>query len=107
MATTISVRPDGVGVLTMSNAPVNSLSQALVNSFKQEFPKLVNDPKVKAIVVTGANGFFSGGAEISEFAVLVSQGPDAFKDASPVEPLHVMMDMIDASPKTVVAAVNG
>eukprot|EP00931_Biecheleriopsis_adriatica_P055077 TRINITY_DN3248_c0_g1_i1.p1 TRINITY_DN3248_c0_g1~~TRINITY_DN3248_c0_g1_i1.p1 ORF type:complete len:773 (+),score=235.67 TRINITY_DN3248_c0_g1_i1:283-2319(+) len=34
-------------------------------------------------------------------------GKDAFKDTSPVQPLSDMMDMIDASPKTVVAALNG
>jgi len=107
MSTSISVRPDGVGVITLNNAPVNSLSQSLVNSFKSEFPKLAGDANVKAIVVTGANGFFCGGAEISEFAILAAQGPEAFKDTSPVQPLHVMIDMIDACPKTVVAAVNG
>jgi len=91
----------------LNNAPVNSLSEALVTSFKAEFPKLVNDPNVKAIVVTGANGFFCGGAEISEFGKIQSMGRDAFKDVSPVAPLAAMMDMIDASPKTTVAAING
>jgi len=107
MSTSIVVRPDGVGVITLNNAPVNSLSQSLVTSFKKEFPKLTGDANVKAIVVTGAGGFFCGGAEISEFAILASQGAEAFKGTSPVAPLSEMMDMIDASPKTVVAAVNG
>lgn len=107
MATSISIRPDGVGIITMDNAPVNSLAQSLVASFKTEFPKLVNDPKVKAIVVTGANGFFCGGAEITEFALITEMGPDAFKDSSPVAPVSEMIDMIDASPKTVVAAISG
>mmetsp|Transcript_47103 Transcript_47103/g.108869 ORF Transcript_47103/g.108869 Transcript_47103/m.108869 type:complete len:752 (+) Transcript_47103:44-2299(+) len=107
MSVSIGVRPDGVGIITMNNAPVNSLSQSLVSSFKQEFPKLVSDPKVKAIVVTGANGFFCGGAEISEFALVVASGPEAFKDSSPTQSLCEMIDMIDHSPKTTVAAVNG
>nr|QJU71812.1 peroxisomal bifunctional protein [Gambierdiscus polynesiensis] len=107
MSASIDVRPDGVGIITMNNAPVNSLSQSLVSSFKQEFPKLVNDPKVKAIVVTGANGFFCGGAEITEFALVVARGPEAFKDSPPTQSLCEMVDMIDHSPKTTVAAVNG
>eukprot|EP00933_Yihiella_yeosuensis_P035165 TRINITY_DN28647_c0_g1_i1.p1 TRINITY_DN28647_c0_g1~~TRINITY_DN28647_c0_g1_i1.p1 ORF type:complete len:785 (-),score=236.62 TRINITY_DN28647_c0_g1_i1:185-2464(-) len=107
MSCSINVRPDGVGVITLDNAPVNSLSQALVGSFKQEFPKLVDDPKVKAIVVTGKGNMFCGGAEITEFAIMVHMGADAFKDSSPVQSLSDMMDMIDASPKTVVAAING
>jgi enoyl-CoA hydratase/carnithine racemase len=107
MSTSISVRPDGVGVITLNNGPVNSLSQALVTSFKAEFPKLVSDPKVKATVVTGNGNFFCGGAEISEFAMITMMGPDAFKDASPVAPLSEMMDLMDHSPKTTVAALNG
>jgi len=107
MSTQISVRPDGVGVLTLNNAPVNSLASSLMESFKTNFSKLVADPKVKAIVVTGAGNFFCGGAEISEFAGLAAKGPDAFKGASPVEPLCAVFDMVDASPKTVVAAING
>jgi len=107
MSTSITVRPDGVGVITLDNAPVNSLSQALVSSFKQEFPKLVNDSNVKAIVVTGKGPLFCGGAEISEFGVVAAAGKDAFKDTSPVQSLSDMIDMIDASPKTTVAALNG
>jgi 3-hydroxyacyl-CoA dehydrogenase len=107
MSASISVRPDGVGVIILDNPPVNSLSQALVNSFKAEFPKLVNDPKVKAIVVTGKGALFCGGAEISEFGVLTSMGPQAFKDVSPVANLSSMIDLMDHCPKTTVAAVNG
>ncbi|CAE8661801.1 unnamed protein product, partial [Polarella glacialis] len=107
MSTSIFVRPDGVGVITLDNAPVNSLSQALVSSFAKEFPKLVNDPKVKAIVVTGKGALFCGGAEITEFGQMTSMGPDAFKNSSPIQALSDMISMMDASPKTTVAAVNG
>jgi len=107
MPATISVRPDGVGVITMDSPPVNSLGTELVTSFKQEFPKLVQDEKVKAIVVTGKGAMFCGGAEITEFAVMVAMGPEKMKENNPVAALSDMMDMIDASPKTVVAALNG
>eukprot|EP00490_Sorites_sp_Unknown_P026963 CAMPEP_0114664106 /NCGR_PEP_ID=MMETSP0191-20121206/28152_1 /TAXON_ID=126664 /ORGANISM="Sorites sp." /LENGTH=330 /DNA_ID=CAMNT_0001905269 /DNA_START=25 /DNA_END=1014 /DNA_ORIENTATION=- len=107
MSASISVRPDGVGVITMDSPPVNSLGTDLVTSFKQEFPKLVQDPKVKAIVVTGKGAMFCGGAEITEFAVMVAMGPEKMKENNPVAALSDMMDMIDASPKTTVAALNG
>ena len=45
MPASISVRPDGVGFISMDSPPVNSLGTELVTSFKQEFPKLVQDPK--------------------------------------------------------------
>ncbi|CAJ1367522.1 unnamed protein product [Effrenium voratum] len=87
--------------------PVNSLGTELVTSFKQEFPKLVADAKVKAIVVTGKGAMFCGGAEITEFAVMVAMGAEKMKENNPVAALSEMMDLIDASPKTTVAALNG
>jgi len=107
MTTKIEVRPDGVGVLTLDNKPVNSLSESLLRSLSENFPKLVNDPNVKAIVMTGAGGFFCGGFEISEFPKMIAPGPDAYKDKHAVQGLHDIINMVDASPKTVVAAVNG
>jgi len=97
MSTSISVRPDGVGIITLNNPPVNSLSQAVIASFKTEFPKLVHDPKVKAIVVTGAGKMFCGGAEIKEFATIKTVGST----------LGEAFDLMDHSPKTTVAAING
>eukprot|EP00930_Biecheleria_cincta_P075651 TRINITY_DN6282_c0_g1_i1.p1 TRINITY_DN6282_c0_g1~~TRINITY_DN6282_c0_g1_i1.p1 ORF type:complete len:752 (+),score=146.68 TRINITY_DN6282_c0_g1_i1:62-2317(+) len=107
MTTGVSIRPDGVAVIILDNAPVNSLSQPLICSFKQEFSMLVSDPKVKAIVVTGKGTMFCGGADISEFGETVAKGEEAFKDSPPTASLHEMIDMIDASPKTTVAALNG
>jgi len=107
MSTEISVRPDGVGVLTMINAPVNSLSTPLILSFKENFSKLVSDPKVKGIVVTGAGNFFCGGFEISEFAVMLAGGPENYAKGGPTHTLHAAFDEVDACPKTCVAAING
>ncbi|OLP83536.1 Peroxisomal bifunctional enzyme [Symbiodinium microadriaticum] len=152
---------DGVGVLTMNSPPVNSLGTSLVTSFKrfvlQEFPKLVQDPKVKAIVITGNGSMFSGGAEITElleaemrnirceneyrrqdaedvslslfaerrcgetvaiveairFAMMVAMGEVgscrkiSFCPEGVLEGCFLAKDTIDASPKTVVAALNG
>ncbi|CAE7772363.1 unnamed protein product, partial [Symbiodinium necroappetens] len=79
----------------------------LESQLRQEFPKLVQDPKVKAIVVTGSGSMFSGGAEITEFAMMVAMGEAEMRKNNPVAALSEMMDTIDASPKTVVAALNG
>ena len=38
---------------------------------------------------------------------MVAMGPEKMKENNPVAALSEMMDMIDASPKTVVAALNG
>ena len=45
-ATTVDIRPDGVGVLTLRHKPVNALSQDVCKSAKENLDKLIADPKV-------------------------------------------------------------
>ncbi|CAE8641321.1 unnamed protein product [Polarella glacialis] len=106
MAAISAVRQDGVGIITLSNGPVNSLSKNLVSAFEHELQNLVKDVKVKAILVTGAGKFFSGGAEISELTLLAAQGPN-HAGPSPTEALRKVIDLLDSCPKTTVAAING
>jgi len=107
MSTEFTVRADGVAVLSLVNPPVNSLATSLALSLKANMEKLIADPKVKAIVITGKGAAFCGGAEITEFGQIVSKGPEGFKDESPTEKLCQVFDVVDGSPKTVVAAING
>lgn len=58
-------------------------------------------------MVTGKGAMFCGGAEITEFALLTAMGPDAFKDFNPIQNLYDMINLMDSSPKTTVAAING
>mmetsp|Transcript_112008 Transcript_112008/g.327556 ORF Transcript_112008/g.327556 Transcript_112008/m.327556 type:complete len:744 (-) Transcript_112008:41-2272(-) len=103
MSVEVFVRPDGVAVVTLKNPPVNTLCTPVKNSFMSQFPSILADPKVKAIVVTGAGKFYSGGFEISEFDEIVSNGgPADYKDV-----LGEMFDALDHSSKTTVAAING
>ncbi|VFQ84364.1 unnamed protein product [Cuscuta campestris] len=63
--TTIEVGSDGVAIITIINPPVNSLSLDVLNSLKESYEHAWSKDDVKAIVVTGANGKFSGGFDIS------------------------------------------
>ena len=56
-----------VAVLTIDNPPVNSLSQTVRSSLLECIHKAQNDRQIAAIILRGANGCFSAGAEISEF----------------------------------------
>ncbi len=89
---------DGVAILTLDNPPVNALSFALSAAFITAFDAAEADAGVRAIVVTGANGLFSGGADITEFLA----PPPA--DAKNVRDL---IARIERSKKTVVAAIDG
>lgn len=58
---------DGVAILTLDNAPVNSLSAALRHTLFAQIQDANTREDVKAIVLLGANNTFCGGAEIREF----------------------------------------
>ncbi|CAE7258976.1 ehhadh [Symbiodinium sp. CCMP2456] len=138
----------------MNSPPVNSLGTSLVTSFKQEFPKLVQDPKARLglqwmmglspkiqtrglplqqmhlgapssdeaiLFVWDRTGWHVARrvAKIAKrlgnncvpsttrFAMMVAMGEAEMRKNNPVAALSEMMDTIDASPKTVVAALNG
>ena len=106
MSASYSVRDDGVAIVTVKNPPVNSLSQAVLSALTKTFKSIEADSSIKAVVVTGDGPNFCGGAEISEFEVgLKRLGGKATPAMAQV--IHDVINVIDACPKTVVAAVRG
>jgi 3-hydroxyacyl-CoA dehydrogenase len=87
-----------VRVLTLQNPPVNALSLALSAVLLAEIEAAGQDDAIRAIVITGANGFFSGGADINDFLKTPPPGSKSLRD---------VVAAIDASPKTFVAAIDG
>ena len=86
----------GVAVLTLSNPPVNALGADLRTALDAALAQAIGDPAVRAIVLAAEGKVFVGGADISEF------------DRPPRHPfLPEILERIDASPKPVVAAING
>jgi len=97
MTTPVDYALDGdVAVLTIDSPPVNALGAAVRAGLAEGLKRALEDGAVKAVVVIGAGKLFSGGADITEFGKPV------------IEPnLRVLEDMIEASPKPVVAAIRG
>src|SRR5215469_4040658 len=60
---------DGIRVIILDNPPVNSLSFALSGELLPIVEAASADANIKAIIFTGANGIFSGGADINDFSV--------------------------------------
>ncbi|HYC34936.1 MAG TPA: 3-hydroxyacyl-CoA dehydrogenase NAD-binding domain-containing protein [Usitatibacter sp.] len=88
----------GVAVITLDNPPVNGMGHAVREAAMMGLQQAQTDEAVRAIMLTGANGVFSGGADIREFNT-----PKAL--AKPT-----LMDLIaaaESSPKPVIAAING
>lgn len=89
---------EGVRIITIDNAPVNAISAAVRTGLLKATADAIADPKVKAIVVTGAGRAFVAGADIREFGKPPAQGVPTLRDN---------IAALEASPKTVVAAING
>jgi 3-hydroxyacyl-CoA dehydrogenase len=85
-----------VAVLTVDNPPVNALSQHVRQGLHDGVKQAVADASVAALVVTCAGRTFIAGADITEFG------------KPPAAPgLLEVLDLIESSPKPVVAAVHG
>jgi 3-hydroxyacyl-CoA dehydrogenase len=85
-----------VAVLTVNNPPVNALSQHVRQGLRDGLKQAAADGGVAAIVITCAGRTFIAGADITEFG------------KPPKEPsLHEVLDLIESSPKPVVAAIHG
>ncbi|KAG6398614.1 hypothetical protein SASPL_140081 [Salvia splendens] len=103
--TTLDVGADGVAIITIINPPVNSLSFDVLYSLKDSCEQALSRQDVKAAVITGAKGKFSGGFDISAFTKIQN------KSIQPPKPgfvsLEILSDVVAAARKPFVAAVDG
>ena len=58
---------DGVGLIEIDSPPVNALGAEVVAGLSEHVAALLADTAVRAVVLAGANGIFSGGADIRAF----------------------------------------
>ena len=56
----------GVRILTLNNPPANAFNQALLTDLGTAADAATHDDRVRAVVVTGAGRFFSGGLDLKE-----------------------------------------
>lgn len=106
---TISVGSDGVAIITIINPPVNSLSLDVLNSLKDSFDQALQRDDVKAIVVTGQKGKFSGGFDINAFGGVhegkaMTTGPASKPGYVSID---ILSDTLEAARKPSVAAIDG
>ncbi len=88
----------GVAVISFANPPVNGLAHSVRAGIADALERAQADPLVRAIVLTGAGGLFSGGADIRELGTPAST-------AAPT--LRQLIDLVETSAKPVVAAIPG
>jgi len=89
-------REGDVSVVTLNSPPVNALSAPVRDGLFEGFKAAIADPDSKAIVLICDGRTFIAGADISEFG-------GQMKGAS----LFDVQDMMENSPKPVIAAIHG
>jgi 3-hydroxyacyl-CoA dehydrogenase len=87
-----------VAVIQFRNPPVNSVSHGVRRELADAFDRAAADVAVKAVVLTGADGVFSGGADIREFGLPAAR-------AAPN--LLQLIAIIDGMRKPVIASIAG
>ncbi|MGB6713671.1 MAG: 3-hydroxyacyl-CoA dehydrogenase NAD-binding domain-containing protein [Candidatus Cybelea sp.] len=91
-------RETRVHVITLDNPPVNALSFAYCARLFAEIEAAHADDTVEAVVITGANGLFSAGADVNDFQHEPPKGVTTIRD---------VIAAIESSIKVHVAAIEG
>jgi 3-hydroxyacyl-CoA dehydrogenase len=86
-----------VRVVILDNPPINALSFALSGELCAVLQAAEADATVRAVVLTGANGIFSGGADINDFEREPTAETKTIRDA---------IALVEKSEKTYVAAID-
>ncbi|MBL8386951.1 MAG: enoyl-CoA hydratase/isomerase family protein [Hydrogenophaga sp.] len=95
----VDYTPQGpVAVLTLQNPPVNGLGHALRSGIVAGVDRALADPAITAIVITGSDQFFSGGADVREFGTPRSSMSPHLPD---------VIRALENAGKPVVAAIAG
>ena len=87
-----------IAVIRLNNPPLNSLGHELRNSINALLQEALEDDSIKAIILTSALDVFCAGADIKEFGL-----PAASNEPN----LRTLIENFEASPKPVVAAIQG
>ncbi|XP_010254066.1 PREDICTED: peroxisomal fatty acid beta-oxidation multifunctional protein AIM1 [Nelumbo nucifera] len=101
---TIEVGSDGVAIITMRNPPVNALAPSIIAALKEKYTEAMRRNDVKAIVLTGEGGKFSGGFDINVFQTIHKNGDISLLPDVSVE---LVVNIMEDAKKPSVAAVQG
>jgi 3-hydroxyacyl-CoA dehydrogenase len=89
---------DGIAIITLDGAPINSMGLSTRQAMMAGFIRARDNASVSAIVLTGANGVFTGGADIKEFGLPIGlQSPNLFD----------FVTFFEECKKPVISAING
>lgn len=103
-------RDDGVAVITLDNAKMNTLSEELLAQLTRRAQELIDTPP-GAVIITGGDRVFAAGAEISEFLAEPDNRPSAVREPDAVAAYgRSFLDAfatVAAIPRATIAVVQG
>jgi 3-hydroxyacyl-CoA dehydrogenase len=89
---------DGVRIFTLDNPPINALGFTFSEIILSAVQAAESDDSVKAVVFTGANNIFSGGADVNDFS----------KEPTPeTKTIRDVIAAIDRGKKVYAVAIDG
>ena len=89
---------DGVRVFTLDNPPINALGFKFSEVILAAVEAAEKDDAVKAVVFTGANNIFSGGADVNDFSTEPTPETKTIRD---------VINAIDKAKKVFAVAIDG
>ena len=97
-----------VAVATFRNAErMNSFDAEVLRDIRRTMERLLADPAVSAVVLTGEGRAFSTGADVNLFQASIQEGTIQDVILAATAELHPLMVAMHRSPTPVVAAING
>ncbi|KAK9282485.1 hypothetical protein L1049_005403 [Liquidambar formosana] len=103
--TVVEVGTDGVAIITIVNPPLNLLSVDVILSLKESTEQALQRDDVRAIVITGSKGKFSGGFGVTAFGGLQKRETD--RRVLGFMSIEFITDSYEAARKPLVAAIDG
>jgi 3-hydroxyacyl-CoA dehydrogenase len=91
-------RAPGIRLITLDNAPINAISFALSAQLVPLIEAAEADASVRAVIFTGANGLFSGGADVNDFTTEPTADTVTIRD---------VIARVERGSKTYVVAIDG
>lgn len=91
-----------------SSSPLNPLGHSLRQYIAQQVQRGISLPQIQAIVLYGGGRNFSAGADLTELDTLFNQSHNNNNNNTNMDPsLRDVIELIENSPKPVVAAIAG
>lgn len=97
---------DDVAILTLDEPEkLNPISDEMRDGWLARLEQAMADNSVGTVVMTGAGGNFTAGADIRQLNP--AEGADPFRSRRRLAPLHRIVELVAAGPKPVIGAVEG